>query len=95
MKKVMDLSFVRELTKPYYCEYTGRPSIDPEIFFRMHLIAYLYGILSDRQLCEEIQVNLAYRWFIGFLPSDEIPYHASLTQIRDKFGAEAFMDMNV
>ena len=56
INKVLDLSFVRDLTKSYYCDDNGRPSIDPEVFFRMQVISYLYGIDSDRQLCEDIQV---------------------------------------
>jgi hypothetical protein len=58
INKVLDLSFVREPTIFYYCDDNGRPSIDPEVFFRMQVIIYLYGIDSDRQLCEEIQVSL-------------------------------------
>lgn len=93
IKKVLDLSFIRELTKSYYCEDNGRPSIDPEVFFRMQLIAYLYGIPSDRQLCEEIQVNLAYRWFIGLSLEDEVSDHSSLSRIRDRFGKEVFKEV--
>jgi len=93
IKKVLDFSFIRELMKSYYCEDNGRPSIDPEVFFRMQLIAYLYGIPSDRQLCKEIQVNLAYRWFIGLSLEDEVPDHSSLTRIRDRFGEEVFKEV--
>jgi transposase len=93
IRKVLDVSFVRELTKSYYCDDNGRPSIDPEVFFRMQVIAYLYGIISDRQLCEEIQVNLAYRWFIGLSLEDEVPDHSTLTRIRDRFGEEVFKEV--
>jgi len=60
--KQVNLDFVNELTEPFYCLNNGRPSIAPELFFRMIIVGYLYGIESDRQLCEEIQYNLAYRY---------------------------------
>ena len=63
--------------------------MDPEVFFRMQIISYLYGVASDRQLCEEIQVNLAYRWFCRLSLEEEVPDHSSLTRIRDRLG-EAF-----
>jgi len=56
----------------------------------MIIIGYLYGIDSDRQLCEEIQYNLAYRWFCKLNLEDKIPDHSSLTRIRDRFGLEVF-----
>lgn len=88
--KVIDFSFVRELTEHLYCRDNGRPSIDPELFFRIYLIAYLYGIESDRQVCEEIQYNLAYRWFCRLNLEDTVPDHSSLTKIRDRIGEEVF-----
>ena len=59
--RVVDLTFVRKLTSKYYCHKNGRPSIDPEVFFRIALIGYFYGIQEDRKLCSEVQYNLAYR----------------------------------
>ena len=67
---VLDLFFVRQLTRDLYCKGEGRPSIDPVVFFKMQVIKYLYGISSDRQLCADIHVNLAYRWFLR-LPIEE------------------------
>lgn len=58
--QILDLSFVRELTKEYYCQNNGRPSIDPELFFRIILIGYIFNISSDRKLREELRYNLAY-----------------------------------
>src|SRR4029077_7998703 len=52
--RVLDTAFVRELTAACYADGLGRPSIDPEVYFRMELVAYLYGITSERQLCEDI-----------------------------------------
>ena len=64
--EAVDLKFVRELTKELYCVHSDRLSVDPEVHLRMQIIGYLYGIDSDPQLCEEIQVNLAYLCFLGF-----------------------------
>jgi transposase len=86
----LDLSFVRELTAPCYADRLGRPSIDPEVYFRMQLVAYLYGIQSERRLCEDIYCNLAYRWFCRLSPQDEVPDHSSFTTIRDRYGEEIF-----
>lgn len=62
---VLDLSFLQDLTSPLYSSEQGRPSIAPEIFVRMILLQSLYNIDSDRQLCEEVGYNLAYRWFVN------------------------------
>ena len=91
--RVLDLGFVRELTKGYYSQEKGRPSIDPEVYFRIQLIGYIYGIESDRQLCEEIQVNISYRWFAHLSFQDEVPDHSSLTRIRDRFGEKCFEEV--
>jgi transposase len=93
INRILDLSFIREVTKSYYSDDNGPPSIDPEMFFRMQVISYLYGIDSDRQLCEEIQVSLAYRWFLGLNLEDEVPDHSSLTRIRDRYGEEVFKEV--
>ena len=88
--RVLDLSFVRELTAACYADGKGRPSIDPEVFFRMQLVAYFNGITKDRRLCEEVRYNLAYRWFCRLSLEDDIPDHSSLTRIRDRLGEEVF-----
>jgi transposase len=88
--RALDLSFVRELTAPCYADHLGRPSIDPEVYFRMQLVAYLYGIQSERRLCEDIYCNLAYRWFCRLSPKDEVPDHSSFTTIRDRYGEAIF-----
>jgi transposase len=75
--RVLDLKFVRELTAACYADGQGRPSIDPEVFFRMQLVAYFYGITTDRRLCEEVRYNLAYRWFCRLALEDEVPDHSS------------------
>lgn len=56
----------------------------------MLIIGYLYGIRSDRRLCEEVGYNLSYRWFCGFSLEDKVPDHSSLTRIRDRLGEDVF-----
>lgn len=60
--RFVDLSDVRQHLAPFY-SHTGRPSIDPELMIRMLLVGYCFGIRSERRLCEEVHLNLAYRWF--------------------------------
>ena len=90
LDQTLDLSFVGPLTEPLYCKGNGRPSIDPEIFVRMLLLEYLYDIPSDRQLCEELSFNLAFRWFCRLSLEDKIPDHSSMTRIRDRLGEKTF-----
>src|SRR5258708_7909380 len=90
VEAVFDLTFVRKLTEPFYCENNGRPSVDPELFFRMLLVGYFYGISSDRRLCEEIGYNLVYRWFCRLNLEYSVPDHSTLTRIRDRFGENVF-----
>jgi transposase len=59
---VLDLDWVHKELAPYY-SHTGRPSIDPVLMIRMLIVGYVFAIRSERQLCSEVQVNLAYRWF--------------------------------
>jgi transposase len=91
--KILDLSFVREMTAHLYCHDNGRPSVDPELFFRICLITHLYNIPSDRQVCEELDYNLAYRWFCRLALEDGVPDHSSLTKIRDRLGEETFKNI--
>ena len=91
--KIIDFNLIRKITEPCYCSNNGRPSIDPELFFRMLLIAYLYGIFSDRQLCKEIHFNIAYRWFCKLGLANKIPDHSSLTRIRDRLGINIFKEI--
>lgn len=79
--KLLDLSSLREHLAPYY-SHTGRPSIDPELMVRMLLIGYCYGIRSERRLCEEVQLNLAYRWFCRLSIEDKVPEHSTFSKNR-------------
>ena len=82
IEKVIDFGFINEICKPYYCEDNGRPAIEPEILFRMLFIGYLYGIRSERRLVEEVKVNVAYRWFLGYDLTDKIPDASVIWQNR-------------
>ena len=87
--EVIDFSFVYPLARPYY-SHTGQPSVDPAVLFKALLIGYLYGITSERRLMEEIQVNMAYRWFLGYDLDEAIPDHSVLSKARVRFGMEVF-----
>ena len=73
--KAIDFTFIYDLVKDMYSNELGRPSIDPVVLFKIIFIQYLFGIRSMRQTIEEIKVNMAYRWFLGFDFNDEVPHH--------------------
>src|SRR6266446_7234068 len=75
------LDSVREQLKPYYSEI-GRPSIDPELMIRMLIVGYCYGLRSERRLCEEVELHLAYRWFCRLDLEDQVPDHSTFSLNR-------------
>ena len=77
----LDFDQIRLHLHSFY-SHTGRPSIDPELMIRMLLIGYCYGIRSERRLCEEIDFNLAYRWFCRLGLEDNIPNHSTFSKNR-------------
>src|SRR6202521_6157951 len=77
----LDLDDVRQAVRPYYSS-TGRPSIDPELMIRMLIIGYCHGIRSERRLCEEVSLNLAYRWFCRLDLNDAVPDHSTFSKNR-------------
>jgi len=79
--RFVDLSDLREHLRPFYSE-TGRPSIDPELMLRMLIIGYCMGIRSERRLCEEVHVNLAYRWFCRLGLEGDVPNHSTFSKNR-------------
>jgi transposase len=89
LEERLDLSFVRELVRDCY-EDVGRPSIDPVVFFKLHLIAFFEGITSERRLMETASLNLAHRWYLGYDLDEPLPDHSSLSKIRGRYGVEAF-----
>lgn len=74
--KAIDWSFI-ELVEDKYCKDNGRPSIDPVTLIKMPILQYLYGIKSMRQTIKEIEVNVAYRWFLGLDLTDEVPHFST------------------
>ena len=74
--------FIRSETEPLYCPNNGRPAIDPVVLFKMLFIGYLFGVRSERQLMREIEVNVAYRWFLGLRLTDPVPDASTLSQNR-------------
>jgi transposase len=89
LDKLVSFDFVREITKDYY-SHTGKPSIDPIVLVKMLLIGYLFDIRSERKLVEEISLNLAYRWYIGYDLDEEIPNHSVFSKARKRFGKKIF-----
>jgi transposase len=88
--KVLNLSWLREEVKEVYHPFNGRPSIDPESALRLMPAGYFAGIVHDRKLIREAQVNIAIRWFAGYQLDDKLPHHSSLTRIRQRWGVERF-----
>jgi len=87
----LDFDQIRQHLQPFYST-NGRPSIDPELMIRMLLVGYCYGIRSERRLCEEVNFNLAYRWFCRLGLEADVPDHSSFSKNRHgRFrDAEAF-----
>ena len=79
--RFVDLSDIRAHLAPFYSS-TGRPSIDPELLVRMWIVGYTHGIRSERRLCEEVRLNLAYRWFCRLDLTDPIPDHSTFSKNR-------------
>jgi transposase len=79
--RFVDLDGVRSRLAPLYSS-TGRPSIDPELMIRMLLIGYCFGIRSERRLCEEVHLNLAYRWFCRLDLTGQVPDHSTFSKNR-------------
>lgn len=75
--KIIDFEFIREIVKDYYSLDKGRPSIDPVVLFKIVFIQFLFGIRSMRQTIKEINVNVAYRWFLGYGFTEEIPHFST------------------
>ena len=78
---VLDLSRAHGVLADYYSRI-GRPSIDPELMLRMLLIGYAYGIRSERQLCREVDLNLAYRWFCRLGLAGAVPDASTFSKNR-------------
>src|SRR6202790_5518971 len=77
----IDLEKVRTELRPFYSSI-GRPSIDPELMIRMLIVGYCFGIRSERRLCEEVHLNLAYRWFCRLGLDGRVPDHSTFSKNR-------------
>src|ERR1700689_1049125 len=81
IERFVDLGNLREQLRPYYSA-TGRPSIDPELMICMLIVGYCMGIRSERRLCEEVHLNLAYRWFCRLGLGGMVPDHSTFSKNR-------------
>jgi transposase len=90
VESILDLSWLSALVKDTYCTDNGRPSIDPESALRLMLAGFFEGIIQDRKLMRQAQVNLAIRWFAGYRLHESLPDHSSLTRIRQRWGEDRF-----
>ena len=85
--RVLDLRWLRaEVRDCYAADGAGRPGIDPEAAVRLMLAGFLLGVVHDRRLVREAQVNIAIRWFAGHGLHEPLPDHSSLTRIRERYG---------
>lgn len=89
LAQVLDLGFVRDLVQDAYAD-TGRPSIDPVIFFKLQLILFFEGLRSERQLLRVVADRLSLRWYLGYDLPEALPDHSSLTRIRERYGLNVF-----
>lgn len=89
IKDVLDLRFLYGETREYYST-EGKPSIDPVVLFKLYLLGYLFGIPSERRLFREVQVNLAYRWYLGYDLDEPVPDHSIMTKSRHRFSSAVF-----
>ncbi|MDQ5827669.1 MAG: transposase, partial [Chloroflexota bacterium] len=89
LERTLDLSFVRDLVKDRYAS-SGRPSVDPEVFFKLQLVLFFEDLRSERQLMEVVADRLSLRWYLAYDLDEPLPDHSSLTKIRERYGLEVF-----
>ena len=90
----LDLSWLRSALAPHYSSI-GRPSIDPELMIRMLVVGYVFAIRSERLICREVQVNLAYRWFCKLGIEDAVPDHSAFSRARNDGVTTLFAALDV
>ncbi|WP_031305641.1 IS1182 family transposase [Brevibacillus panacihumi] len=89
INEIVDFTFIHDLVRSSYCEHYGRPANEPELLFRLLFLQVLYN-LSDERIIQETQVNLAYKWFLGVNPEDNLPDPSQLSRFRNhRLGAGA------
>jgi transposase len=91
LQERLDLSFVRGLVENLYA-HSGRPSVDPEVFFRLQMVMFYEGIRSERELMRIVSDRLSARWYVGYDLFENLPDHSSLTRIRDRYGLAVFRE---
>jgi transposase len=89
LERTLDLGFVRELVRDAYAE-SGRPSIDPVVFFKLQFILFFEGLRSERQLMRVVADRLSLRWYLGYDLTEPLPDHSSLSRIRERYGLDIF-----
>ena len=89
LEATLDLSFVRDLVRDCYAS-SGRPSVDPVVFFSLQLVMFFEDIRSERQLMEVAADRLSIRWYLGYDLREPLPDHSSLTRIRERYSLEVF-----
>ena len=89
IERAVDFKKIYEFVEELYCADNGRPSIDPVILFKMVLIQHLYGIRSLRRVADEVSLNIAYRWFLGYAINEPTPHFSTLSyNFRHRFNEE-------
>jgi transposase len=88
LEHTLDLGFVRDLVRETYAE-TGRPSLDPVVFFKLQLILFFEGLRSERELMRVVDDRLSLRWYLGYALGESLPDHSSLTRLRERYGLAA------
>ena len=91
---VIDFDAIYDIVKDLYCEDNGRPSIDPVVLFKIVLLQHIYGIPSLRRTLDEINMNMAYRWFLGYAINDAIPHFSTVSyNFKHRFTPETVEDI--
>ena len=89
LERKLDLSFVRTFVQQTYAN-TGRPSIDPIVFFKLQLVMFFESIRSERELVRQAADRLSIRWYVGYDLDEPLPDHSSLSRIRARYGLDVF-----
>ena len=89
LEATLGVSFVRELVADRYAS-SGRPSVDPVVFFKLQLVLFFEGLRSERQLMEVIADRLSIHWYLDYDLNESLPDHSSLTRLRERYGLEVF-----
>lgn len=91
IEKVIDFTAIYDMVEYLYCEDNGRPAVDPVVLVKMVFLQHLYGIKSLRQTAREIDMSIAYRWFIGYDVDTPLPHFATISYaFATRFPSEVF-----